>query len=113
MKFIQFLFFAPLTVLFESIAGIPTKHRFFLEKVALGFLAASPFEGGAHASRVAGDVAVAIMKGREEDYLPIYTNKIDTSEGFTPEIRDACPIVLGRILESFSLASEEREVRRW
>lgn len=38
---------------------------------------------------------------------------METSDGLTPEIRDACPIVLGRTLESFSLASEEREVRRW
>jgi|GEM_PF-3284658 len=45
-------------------------------------------------------------------YLPIYTIKMDTSEGETPLIRDACPIVIGRIFFSFSRPSFEMACTR-
>ncbi len=35
----------------------------------------------------------------------IYTNKIDTSAGFTPDMRDACPTDNGRTFFNFSFAS--------
>lgn len=41
-------------------------------------------------------------------YLPKYISNTDTSEGETPEIRDACPMVRGAYLISFCLHSIER-----
>ena len=41
-------------------------------------------------------------------HFPRKTIKTDISEGETPEIREACPIVEGLILESFSLASDDK-----
>ena len=44
-------------------------------------------------------------------YLPKYTINTEISEGDTPLILDACPIVFGFIFESFSLASDDNDLR--
>lgn len=40
-------------------------------------------------------------------YLPKVINKTEISLGLTPEIRDACPMVAGRIFVNFSFDSDE------
>lgn len=44
-------------------------------------------------------------------YLLSKTRRTEISEGETPEIREACPIVRGFILDNFCLASEERDCK--
>ena len=46
-------------------------------------------------------------------YLPNFTNNTLTSAGETPGIRDACPIVAGRIRVSFWRASIVSEFIEW
>ena len=44
-------------------------------------------------------------------YFDIYKTKTEISAGETPLIRDACAIVLGRILDNFSLASKDKDFK--
>ncbi len=43
-------------------------------------------------------------------YLPKCMSRTDTSDGETPLILDAWPMVFGRIFDSFSRASAETDV---
>jgi len=47
---------------------------------------------------------------KQTNYPPRYIARTAISAGETPLILAACPIVIGRILLSFSRASNEREL---